>query len=179
VDGARPIRSRKSAKQVNCIHRRPASDDQRRKCFEFAQSNGWIVDPLHVYVDESLSAIGSDRPGYRALLCAALAKPRVLDAVLVDDTSRLSRSLPEVINVQQRLAIDGIRLIAVSQGIDSLHEQAELLSQFTASSTDPQEKTITLLMEKIVWQALNEAASVSASPSPPHSHCLPNRPVLP
>ena len=114
--------------RFSCDRQKAASiDDQLRKCFEFAQAKGWLVDPLHIYVDEGLSAVGSDRPGYRALLSTASEKPRVLDAILVDDTSRLSRSLPEVINVQQRFAFQGVRLIAVSQGIDSSHEQAEVL----------------------------------------------------
>lgn len=107
---------------------RPASiGDQIRKCCEYAERNGWVVDPRHIYTDEALSGVGSDRPGFTALLRAALAKPRPFGVILVDDTSRLSRSLVEAVQLQQKMTFEGIRIVAVSQGIDSLHEQAELL----------------------------------------------------
>jgi len=107
---------------------RPASiGDQIRKCCEYAERNGWRVDPCHIYTDEALSGVGSDRPGFSALLRAALAHPRSFDVILVDDTSRLSRSLVEAVKLQQQMTFEGIRIVAVSQGIDSLHEQAELL----------------------------------------------------
>lgn len=44
-----------------------------------------------------------------------------------DDTSRLSRSLADVVSLHQRLAHYGVRVIAVLQGIDTNHEQSELL----------------------------------------------------
>lgn len=107
---------------------RPASiGDQIRKCCEYAERNGWVVDARHIYTDGALSGVGSDRPGFTALLRAALAKPRLFTVILVDDTSRLSRSLVEAVQLQQRMSFEGIRVVAVSQGIDSLHEQAELL----------------------------------------------------
>jgi site-specific DNA recombinase len=107
---------------------RPASiDDQIRKCCEYAERNGWRVDPRHFYTDEALSGVGSDRPGFSALLRTALNKPRSFTLILVDDTSRLSRSLVEAVKLQQQMTFEGIRIVAVSQGIDSLHEQAELL----------------------------------------------------
>jgi DNA invertase Pin-like site-specific DNA recombinase len=115
------------ARYSSDIQRSTSIDDQLRKCLDYASKAGWNVNPLHVYIDEGISGMGSDRPGYRALLEAARAKPREFGIVLVDDTSRLSRSLAEVMHLQEFFAFECIRLIAVSQGIDSEHEQAELL----------------------------------------------------
>ncbi len=107
---------------------RPTSiDDQLRKCLEYARQQGWVVDPGDIYTDEALSGVGADRVGYRTMLQRVFQKPRRIATILVDDTSRLSRSLPEVVHLQQRLTFEGIRLIAISQGIDSAHEQAEVL----------------------------------------------------
>lgn len=101
--------------------------DQIRKCSEYALQHGWRIDPCHIYTDEALSGVGTDRPGYQAMLKAAFSPSRPFQIVLVDDTSRLSRSLVEAVGLQQRMSFEGIRIVAVSQGIDSLSEQAELL----------------------------------------------------
>jgi DNA invertase Pin-like site-specific DNA recombinase len=52
---------------------------------------------------------------------------RDFEVVLIDDTSRLSRPLADVVTQHQRLAHYGVRVIAVSQGIDTNNEQSELL----------------------------------------------------
>jgi hypothetical protein len=49
------------------------------------------------------------------------------EAIFVDDTSRLSRNTEEMLGIFRRLNFARIQLIAVSQGIDSHHDQADLL----------------------------------------------------
>lgn len=79
------------------------------------------------YVDAAQSGVGSDRPAHSRMLSAAYSCTPGFDVLLVDDASRLSRSLPEIVQVQQKLNFAGIRVVVVSQGIDSSREQAELL----------------------------------------------------
>jgi site-specific DNA recombinase len=106
----------------------PASiQDQLRKCREFATTQGWEVAEEHVYIDEELSGAGADRPGYTRLLEATSRRPLPFDVLLLDDTSRLSRNLGNTMNVIDRLRFIGIRVVAVSQGIDSQHEQADVV----------------------------------------------------
>jgi len=100
--------------------------DQVRKCKEFADASGWHVLDEHVYIDEGLSGVGSDRPSFQALLKAANSPARPFDIILVDDTSRLSRSLPEAMSTVENLRFRGLRVIFVSQGIDSHSEQADV-----------------------------------------------------
>jgi len=100
--------------------------DQVRKCREYADRNGIVVLDAHLYVDE-LSGVGMDRPFLQTLLRAALAPTRPFDVILVDDTSRLSRRTEGALSIYRRLNFAGIQLIAVSQNIDSLHDQAETL----------------------------------------------------
>ena len=102
--------------------------DQLRKCREFADSQGWEVLDDHSYVDEALSGFGSDRPGFMKLVEAAGETPLPFDVLLVDDTSRISRNLGSTINVLDRLKFRGVRVVAVSQGIDTHSEQAEVLT---------------------------------------------------
>jgi site-specific DNA recombinase len=47
--------------------------------------------------------------------------------VLVDDSSRIARDIPDAIRVMQQLKLLGIRVIYISQGIDSESEQADAL----------------------------------------------------
>jgi DNA invertase Pin-like site-specific DNA recombinase len=81
----------------------------------------------HVYMDEGLSGVGMDRPSLQQLLRTALSPEKPFDVILVDDTSRLSRSTESVLLIYRKLNFAGLQLISVSQGIDSRQEQAETL----------------------------------------------------
>jgi site-specific DNA recombinase len=102
-------------------------DDQLRICREYAQSRGFTFLEEHIYVDEALSGVGADRPGLGRLLDAALSPMRPFDIILLDDSSRLARNTKDALTFFERLNFAGIRLIAVSQGIDSDNEQAHVL----------------------------------------------------
>jgi len=102
-------------------------EDQLRICREYAQSHGFIYLEEHVYVDEALSGVGADRPGLGRLMDAALSPTRPFDIILLDDSSRLARNTKDALTFFERLNFAGIRLIAVSQGIDSDNEQAHVL----------------------------------------------------
>ena len=106
----------------------PASiQDQIRKCKEYASKQGWQFLEDHVYADEALSGAGADRPEFARMLQAASQLPRPLDVLLLDDTSRLSRNQGETARIFERLNFLGVRIVAVSQGIDSQSEQADVL----------------------------------------------------
>ena len=71
--------------------------------------------------------MSADRAALKRLLAAVKSSPRPFDVLLVDDTSRLSRNQADVLRIHEQLAFAGIRFVAVSQGIDSEHEQADLM----------------------------------------------------
>ena len=102
-------------------------EDQLRKCREYATLRGFEFIEQHVYIDQAISGVGYDRPGLRALMAAAISESRPFDVILVDDSSRLSRDTKDALTIFERLNFAGIRLIAVSQGIDSQDEQAQVL----------------------------------------------------
>ena len=106
----------------------PASiQDQLRMCREYAERQGWVFLEGHVYADESLSGAGADRPELIRLQQAASSVPRTFDVVLIDDTSRMSRNQGETARIVEGLNFLGIRIVAVSQGIDTEDEQADVL----------------------------------------------------
>jgi site-specific DNA recombinase len=102
-------------------------DDQIRKCREYAGRQGWTIVEEHVYADHAVSGTSDQRTGLQKLLAAAEQKTRAFDAILIDDTSRLTRKLADALNLYERLTFAGVRLVAVSQGVDSDSSQAEIL----------------------------------------------------
>lgn len=109
--------------------------DQERKCREYAGQNGIAVLDAHVYVDEGLSGVGMDRPSLQRMLRAAPSPAKPFDVILVDDTSRLSRSTESVLSIYRKLNFAGLQLISVSEGIDSRDRtKRKHSSRFTASS---------------------------------------------
>ena len=102
-------------------------EDQIRKCREYASRQGWVVLEGHVYADHAISGTSAERIGLQSLLAAAEQKARAFDAILIDDTSRLTRKLADALNLYERLTFAGVRLVAVSQGVDSESSQAEIL----------------------------------------------------
>lgn len=106
----------------------PASiADQVRKCHEYAGQHDWRVLEDHVYTDAEVSGAGVDRPGLQRLLSVVAQRPRQFDVLLIDDTSRLARRQADQTNIADQLRFAGFRFIAVSQGIDSANEQADVL----------------------------------------------------
>src|SRR6202789_2451554 len=99
---------------------RPTSiEDQVRRCTEFAAKQGWTVVEEFIRFDEARSAATvAGRDALNALMVAAKTKPKPFDCLLVDDTSRLARYLPDVLSMNDRLQYNGVFIYAVAQRLD-------------------------------------------------------------
>ncbi len=109
--------------------REASIDDQYRNCEAYAKrQDGWTI--THRYHDKAISGSqnANGRPGYRQMLTDAQA--RHFDVVLVDDFSRLSRDQVETETARRRLVHWNIRLIGVSDGIDTAAKGHKMLSSF-------------------------------------------------
>jgi site-specific DNA recombinase len=115
-------------------------EDQMRVCRKFAQTHNWTE--VAVYSDKGISGAGADRKDYQELIRAASSPTCPFTVVLVDDTSRAGRDLEETLHLHNLLRFRGIRLIAVSQGIDSTSKQSKLLI------------TVHGLVDEIYWQEI-------------------------
>jgi DNA invertase Pin-like site-specific DNA recombinase len=72
------------------------------------------------------SGVGSDRPAFQRLLHVALSPGRPFNTILVDDTSRLSRSQSESLTIIEKLKFAGVRVVFISQGIDTDSDQSDV-----------------------------------------------------
>jgi site-specific DNA recombinase len=71
---------------------RSSIDDQVRKCRQWAELHDFQILEGHIYRDETLSGVGYDRPSLKLVLDLAFSIAPPFTAILVDDTSRLSRA---------------------------------------------------------------------------------------
>ena len=103
-------RSRSALEEATSLER------QIRKCRQFASRAGWQVNEEHIYRDTAIGSGTEQRPGYQQLVAAAVSSPLPFTAVLVEDVTRLSRNLVEILRVYRRLTRHGVALVVVANG---------------------------------------------------------------
>ena len=127
MDNSGLMRYATYARYSSDLQRQSSIEDQMRKCHEYGRNQGWIPAKDGTFTDEAISGVSTDRPGLQRMLQAATRSIRQFDVILVDDTSRISRNLSDAVQLFERLKFAGVRVIAVSQGIDTHSEQADVL----------------------------------------------------
>ena len=99
-------------------------DDQIRVCQKYIEENDHIFDPRLVYTDEAISGAILNRPGLQALEKAI--ENQEIDAIAVDDLSRLSRSNHQMLTLINKFNFYQIKIISVSDGIISDDDNSKL-----------------------------------------------------
>lgn len=107
-------------------------DDQVARARRYAAQHGATVDEARVFTDYAVSAASMQRPGWEALMRAAEA--RVIDAILVEDLSRVSRKVGDTAIVVERLQWLGVRLIGIADSIDTAQGTSAAKVQTTIKS---------------------------------------------
>ena len=99
-------------------------DDQVRVCQKYIEANGYTFNEKHIYIDEAISGSIAQRPGLQALEKAM--ENREIDAVAVDDLSRLSRSNHQMLTMVNKFNFYQIKIISVSDGIVTDDDNSKL-----------------------------------------------------
>jgi site-specific DNA recombinase len=98
-------------------------DDQVAICRTFAERQGWTIAGL--YSDAALSGFGREnRPDYERLRRDALAAQAPFDVVLVEDLSRLTRNLSELLTISRELGDRNVAIIGITDGISTAETSA-------------------------------------------------------
>ena len=123
------------ARYSSDLQRDSSIADQHRNCRSFAarQLPGnkwgpWVIQEGYVCGDEALSGASlANRKALQSLLSAAKQRPRPFDCVLIDDTSRLARNLPDALRFIEILNYNGVHVVSVTQGIDTAADNSRML----------------------------------------------------
>ena len=99
-------------------------DDQVRVCKKYLAEHDISIDDKHIFVDEAISGSIVNRPGLQALEKAIENKE--VDAIAVDDLSRLSRSNHQMLTMVMKFNFHQVKLISVSEGIVTDDDNAKL-----------------------------------------------------
>jgi DNA invertase Pin-like site-specific DNA recombinase len=100
-------------------------DDQLALCRAFAEREGWAI--VATFEDRALSGASSEnRAGYQALLREASAPKSAFQVILIEDLSRLTRDLGDLLQAERRLRVRGIEIVGVSDGIRTGQKGAKL-----------------------------------------------------
>lgn len=99
-------------------------DDQVRVCQRYIENNNLIFNEKHIYSDQAISGSVINRPGLSALEKAIENKE--IDAVAVDDLSRLSRSNHQMLTLVNKFNFHQIQIISVSDGIVTDDDNSKL-----------------------------------------------------
>lgn len=108
--------------------RETSIEDQFRNCEQYAQRAGWMITIR--YEDKAISGTERGRPGYQQMLADAKAKQ--FDVLLMDDLSRLGRDEGEAKQAVKRLKFYGVRVIGVSDGVDTAQKGHKITLGFAA-----------------------------------------------
>jgi len=114
--------------------REASIEDQFRNCERYANREKWRI--VERYADKAISGTKDekDREGFAALMTSAKAKR--FDVLLIDDLSRLSRDSVKTEEARRLFVYLGIRLIGVSDGIDTSAKGHKALSGFKGLMND-------------------------------------------
>ena len=118
TDGS--IRSFSYARYSSDGQSRASIPDQFRNCRELNQRKGWaFLEDLNQSDEEMTGRTKFGRKGLEAVLAIAKIKPKVVDYLVCDDTSRLGRDTAETLQTVKILLFHGISLYFVEDGLDS------------------------------------------------------------
>lgn len=104
--------------------RETSIEDQLRRCREFVVQNGGTVDERMIFTDSATSGATMDRAGVRKLQFAVDAG--VLDAIVAEDTSRVSRDLADSASLYKKLRYREVVLYGVADGVDTSAPNAKI-----------------------------------------------------
>lgn len=101
------------ARYSSDLQRQASLDDQLRNCRARCNSEGW-PEPA-IFTDAGISGARNDRAAFLRLM----SRLDGFDVVLVDDLTRFGRDKDEVGRNVKRMVFAGVRLIGVSDGVDT------------------------------------------------------------
>lgn len=121
------------------------------------KGNNTVVD---VAMDDNYTGMNFERPGIKKMF--ELARNGKIDAVFVKDLSRLGRHRTLTLDCIDKLKLLGVRVISVTENIDSFNDSDDLLIGFKGLLNDYYSRDI---QKKVIYGFLPKAARRSCDDS--------------
>lgn len=94
--------------------------DQFRNCRELARRKGWtVLEHLNQSDEELTGRTKFGRKGLEAIMAIVKARPRLVDYLVIDDTSRFGRNAAETLQLANVLNFHRVAFYFVEDGLDS------------------------------------------------------------
>jgi len=120
--------------------------NQRKFLINYAKEND--INIAEIYVDDGYSGTNSNRPDFQRMLKDI--EVRKIDTIIVKDLSRLFRDYIQTGHyLEKYFPENGIRFIAILDGIDTKNEQASDLTPFKAIMVDWYAKDVSRKIKQV------------------------------
>lgn len=116
--------------------RETSIDDQFARCLERVRIEGWSTDGVLQFADRAVSGVSDDREQFQQLRRLVTQRPRGVDVLVVNTADRLSRNMGDADRFYRELEYAGVRLISISDGIDTARKGARMSFLFKAAFSD-------------------------------------------
>jgi site-specific DNA recombinase len=94
-----------------------STENQIRRCNEYADRAGWTVVQAFVRADVAVSGTSfARRDALRSLMEAAEKRPRAFDRVLIADVARLARNLNDLLQIMNHFQKNGVGVMTIREG---------------------------------------------------------------
>ncbi len=121
--------------RYSTVNQRETSlEDQVRRAREYAARFDGSIDDGLVFPDPARSGATLQRPEFQKLMKAV--EDGLVDIILTEDVSRLSRDMADAANVFKRLAFRSVVLIGIADGLDTRQQGAKVLFGMRAMAAE-------------------------------------------
>lgn len=137
-------------------------DDQVRLCREFIGRNEGDSGGGRILTDYAVSGRSIAREGFDELL--RLVETRMVDVVVTESGDRLTRDLGDADRLWKLCQFNSVRVICVSDGIDSIHDGARMAFRFKAVMADEYLHDLSKKTARGLWGAAMRGQSTGGLP---------------
>ncbi len=137
-------------------------EDQVRLCREFIGRNEGDSGGGRILTDYAVSGRSIAREGFDELL--RLVETRMVDVVVTESGDRLTRDLGDADRLWKLCQFNSVRVICVSDGIDSIHDGARMAFRFKAVMADEYLHDLSKKTARGLWGAAMRGQSTGGLP---------------
>ncbi|MBM4396836.1 MAG: recombinase family protein [Deltaproteobacteria bacterium] len=124
------------ARYSSDAQREASIEDQVRICQQYVERNHGTVEADRIFTDFAIRGGSMQRPGFEALLRLIEGRSPQIDVIVTENLARVSRDFADSGQLYRQLRFAGVRMINVSDGIDTGLNSSKLTFAIKAAVAD-------------------------------------------